>query len=188
LPVNRKHLKVLDDTTATQATVGIESNTVLTDKDVISGIERYIEEFRQSATNSNISKSNTQTLFIPIPKKKVSVSGPVKLFSKIIELWELDKENASRLLGFEDGQMEYVSKVLDGEEPLRSKDAKDRIIHMFKIRQRINGLFKDLEVENKWLREPILELDNNTPLNLMLSGSMEKLLLIRQFIDRGSGF
>ena len=49
------------------------------------------------------------------------------------------------------------------------------------------SLFQDLGTENSWLREPHALLDDASPLSLMLSGSMEDLLMTRDYVDSVAG-
>lgn len=117
----------------------------------------------------------------------VRLSGPIQFFLKLIGLWRLEEEDACRLLGYELTEIKYVEDVLSGVLPLLGRDPKDRIANLFVIRKRLAGLFKDLDVENEWLREKQVALNNNSPLELLLSGSMENLLLIKEFVEHVSG-
>ena len=115
---------------------------------------------------------------------KVDVlSGPVQFFLKLMELWHLDSEDACKLLGYELADIKYVEQVLSGELPLRGRDPKDRIANLVVIRKRLDGLFKDVDVENEWLREKQTDIGNKSPMELLLSGSMENLLLVKQFVE-----
>ena len=60
-------------------------------------------------------------------------------------------------------------------------------IFFFHIRATLASLFRDLEVENDWLREPHTLLDEREPLNLLLGGSMEDLLLVKEYVDAAAG-
>ena len=64
---------------------------------------------------------------------------------------------------------------------------RDRIAHLFHIRQTLSSLFRDLDVENEWLREPHTLLDDQEPLKLLLGGSMEDLLLVKEYVDAAAG-
>ena len=111
------------------------------------------------------------------------LSGPVQFVLKLLECWRLEIPDAVGLLGFEHSDADHVAAILDGNEQLRGRDAQDRISHLFSIRKTLWSLFRDLDVENDWLREPHSLLDNKTPLSLMLEGSIEDLLLAREYVD-----
>ena len=115
------------------------------------------------------------------------LSGPVLFVLKLLESWRLERRNAVGLLGFDHSDADHVAAILDGNEQLRGRDAQDRISHLFSIRKTLRSLFQDLDVENDWLREAHSLLDNKTPLSLMLEGSIEDLLLAREYVDTAAG-
>ena len=80
-----------------------------------------------------------------------------------------------------------MQAVLTGAADLHGRDARDRIAHLFYIRQTLSSLFRDLDVENDWLREPHTLLDEQEPLKLLLGGSMEDLLLVKEYVDAAAG-
>ena len=93
-----------------------------------------------------------------------------QFFIKLIELWRLDSEDAQKLLG-------YYSKNIQLEQ----------IANLLVMRKRLSGLFRDTDTENEWLREKHIELGNRSPIELLLSGSMENLLLVKEFVEHVSG-
>ena len=117
--------------------------------------------------------------------RRIADSGAFVL--KLLECWRLENRNAVGLLGFDQSDADHVAAILDGNEQLRGRDAQDRISHLFSIRKTLWSLFQDLDVENEWLREPHSLLDNKTPLSLMLEGSIEDLLLAREYVDTAAG-
>ena len=126
-----------------------------------------------------------QMLFPPQASRRLK--GPVQFVLKLLEQWGLQKEDASKLLGFEDTETSRVKAVLNGFEELRGRDVKDRIAHLYHIRHSLSSLFQDLEVESDWLREPHHLLDGRSPLDLLLGGCMEDLLLLREYVDTAVG-
>lgn len=113
--------------------------------------------------------------------------GPVQFTLKLLGFWRLGREDATRLLGFEDTEAKLVSHVLAGQARFPGRDARDRIAHLLHIRSTLSALFRDLDVENEWLREPHTLLGGQSPLALMLGGSMEDLLLVRDYTDAAAG-
>ena len=77
--------------------------------------------------------------------------------------------------------------VLNGRAILKGRDARDRIAHLYRIRKILSALFRDEEVENQWLREPHAMLNERSPMDLMLDGSMENLLLVREYVEAAAG-
>ena len=115
------------------------------------------------------------------------LTGPIQFILKLLDCWNLEREDSIKLLGFEEPESEFVFKVLEGNEILRGRDAKDRLSHLFSIRKSLHDFFRDLKVENDWLREPQPLLDGQTPMTLLLRGSMEDILLVREYVDSMMG-
>ena len=112
---------------------------------------------------------------------------PVRFILRLLEDWQLEKDDAASLLGFEDSELDYVSDVQSGYELLKRQDAKPRIANLLYIRKSLWIFFQDLEVENDWLREPQEMLDERMPLSLLKNGSMEDLQLLREYVDAMTG-
>lgn len=117
----------------------------------------------------------------------VRLTGPVQFIVKLLELWHLEKHDAVGLLGFDRMDSDYVDSVLEGREQIRGRDARDRISHLFWIYRSLRALFRDLETENEWLRQRHGYLDERAPMSLLLTGSMEDLLLVRDYVDTAAG-
>lgn len=112
---------------------------------------------------------------------------PVRLILRLLEDWQLEKDDAASLLGFEDSELDYVSDAQSRYDLLERQDAKPRVANLLYIRKSLWVFFQDLEVENDWLREPQEMLDERMPLSLLKSGSMEDLQLLREFVDAMTG-
>ena len=104
-----------------------------------------------------------------------------------MEDWTLTEADAVLLLGFDETDGELVEPFLDGREALSGRDVRDRIAHLFEIRKTLSALFRDLDTENRWLREPQRLLDQRAPISLLLGGSMEDILLVRDYVDAAAG-
>ena len=104
-----------------------------------------------------------------------------------MDYWHLSMPDAIVILGYDSDDIEHVSAVLEGRERFRGRDVKDRIAHLFCIRRVLWSLFRDLDVENDWLREQHHRLSEKSPLSLLLEGSMEALLLVREYVDSAAG-
>ena len=115
------------------------------------------------------------------------LTGPIQFVLKLLEFWRLQTNDAVGLLGFNSVDAEHVAAVLGGHEQFRGRDVRDRIAHLFHIRATLRSLFRDLETENNWLREPHPLLDARSPLSLMLGGSMEDLLLTKEYVQSVAG-
>ena len=120
-------------------------------------------------------------------ERSTKISGPIQFLSKLLELWDLDRSDAVGLLGFDPTESEYVARALEGTGRFHGRDVRDRISHLFWIRTSLRSLFRDLKVENEWLRESHSMLDDKSPLSLLLEGSMDDLLLVREYVDTIAG-
>ena len=115
------------------------------------------------------------------------LTGPIRFVLKLVEFWGLESDNVAALLGFDQTDAAHVAAVLDGTEMFRGRDVRDRIAHLYWIRATLRSLFHDLEVENQWLREPHSLLNGKAPLALLLNGSMEDLLIVKEYVDTVAG-
>lgn len=115
------------------------------------------------------------------------VSGPIQFVNGLLETWGLRQSDATLLLGFEPVEWPQVERVLNGTGSLSGRDVKDRIACLFEIRRTLSGLFKNRNVENAWLRESHPLLNEQKPLDLLLEGSMENLLLVRDYVELAAG-
>lgn len=115
------------------------------------------------------------------------LTGPVQFIRKLKESWHLGMPDAVVILGYDSEDIEHVSAVLNGQEQFRGRDVRDRIAHLFFIRRTLWSMFRDLDVENDWLREQHHMLSDTSPLSLMLEGSMESLLLAREYVESAAG-
>ena len=121
------------------------------------------------------------TLPAETPKSQVRPTGPVQFISKLLTIWNLETEHAVVLLGLEDP--ERAQRMLSGHEALVGRDVKDRIAHLYHVRRTLWSLFRDEAVENEWLREPNSLIHDVTPMDLLLEGSMENLLALREYVE-----
>ena len=121
------------------------------------------------------------------PHRRRSAS-PIWFVEKLLKTWRLNHDDAVFLLGFEPSDLPYVTDVLAGRAVLRGRDAKDRIAYLLWIRKTLSALHRSEEAENEWLREPQKILDDKAPMNLLLEGSMENLLLVKEYVEATAGW
>lgn len=122
----------------------------------------------------------------PLPPQG-RLSGPIQFIKNLLVTWKLGLNDAVPLLGFEQSDQTYVDALLSGHVALKGRDVKDRIAYLLYIRSTLSALFQNEETENEWLREQHAMLDNQVPIGLLLEGSMENLLLIKEYVDTVAG-
>lgn len=116
------------------------------------------------------------------------IIGPIKFVKKLLVMWEIDQESAASLLGFDKRLKGYVDKLLRGDEYLvEGSEAEDRIAYLFYIWSVLSEWFRDSAVEIEWLRTAEQELDGKAPMDLILSGSITDLVLVKELVDFASG-
>ena len=113
--------------------------------------------------------------------------GPIQFINNLLQTWRLQSTDAVPLLGFEQSSRLYVENLLHGRSPLVGHDVKARIAYLIDIRMTLSGWFQDEDVENEWLREPHSLLGDRVPINLLLEGSMENLLLVKEYVAVATG-
>ena len=119
--------------------------------------------------------------------RPLRLTGPIMFVRILLRTWRLSQTNAIPLLGLEESDSSYAEDLLNGRVTLRGRDIKDRIAYLFRIRKTLSALFRDEEVENEWLREPHDALDGKDPIALLLEGSMENLLLVKEYVEAAAG-
>ncbi len=106
------------------------------------------------------------------------LTGPIQFLNKLLNTWNIGPKEAVYLLGFERSSRQHVEKLLNGTVRLEGRDVKDRIVYLFEIRSSLSALFMDEAAENQWIREPQPLLDDQVPLQLMLEGVVELMVLL----------
>lgn len=127
---------------------------------------------------------------IEIPGKAVaSGTGPARVLRKILRTWRLDGqgEAMAALLGLDESDNALAFDVLAGHAELRGRVVEDRLVCLYQIRKTLHSLLQDEQVENEWLRDRHPGLDGKRPMELMLKGSMENLLLVRDYVEAIAG-
>ena len=113
------------------------------------------------------------------------LTGPIQFLMELLKTWHLTPERAGLLLGQE--AFYEVEKLLRGDVQLSGRDAKDRMTCLFRIRKTLSSLFRDEDTENEWLRERHGSLGGRTPMELLLEGSMENMLTVKEYVDWTAG-
>ncbi len=146
-----------------------------------------LEEQPPTGSSATLPDVSAQSESIPGSKEHSRLTGPVQFVLRLMDSWRLGTPEAVKLLGFDPSDLDHVTSVLTGIEQFRGRDVRDRIAHLIWIRMTLWSLFRDLDTENSWLREPHSMLGDKSPLSLLLGGSMEDLLLTREYVESAAG-
>lgn len=149
----------------------------------------WVDLLHQEAERQAASTAGTATSAIGATPSPYSarLTGPVQFLKYLLEAWELNSAHATVLLGLDPDDAPQVADLLAGRAKLKGRDTQDRIAHLYRIRKTLSALFRDEVVENQWLRERHTMLDESSPMDLMLEGSMENLLLVREYVEAAAG-
>lgn len=122
-------------------------------------------------------------------KAVASGTGPMRVLRKILRTWRLDGqgEAMAALLGLDESDDALALDILAGHAELRGRDVEDRLVCLYRIRKTLHSLLRDEQAENEWLRERHPGLKGKRPMDLMLNGSMENLLLVRDYVEAIAG-
>ncbi len=150
-----------------------------------------LKVFQRNAISKNaiflvpesLSSSPVISFSQPKSSKASQLTGPIKFVLTLLDCWNLERKDAINILGFEEAESDHVFDLLDGKGLLHGRDAKDRLSYLVSIRESLNGFFRDLKTENDWLRERQPLLDGKVPMTLLLDGSMENILLVKEYVD-----
>lgn len=125
--------------------------------------------------------SRTRRAVETVRSRSRRTSAPVKFVIKLVDLWAIGESEAAKLLGLE--SLADFHDLVSGAKQPATRDTKDRIKHLLRIREALHGLFRDVDAERAWLREARPELNGESPLALLCEGSMEGLLSVSQFVQ-----
>lgn len=140
------------------------------------GVNALSRRLKQEVENSQSSRNRSR------------LTGPIQLLNRILKSWRLDELDVIPLLGLEPSDKGYAEDLLAGREALKGRDAKDRLAYLIQMRMTLSAWFQDETVENEWLREPQDLLDGKVPMDLLLEGSMENLLLVKEYVEAATGW
>ena len=91
---------------------------------------------------------STQTTTKDSSDDEPRITGPVQFVLKLKDLWGLSTDEVAVLLGLDSSEGHIMTNILDGIEPLRAREMKDRVAYLLQIRMVLDGLLQDNEAEN----------------------------------------
>lgn len=140
-------------------------------------------EHRRHVQQYQLLRQTTNRSVATIRPAQFRLAAPVQFLHKLLATWRLGEREAVVLLGFDEAEISAVRDLLEGRAELKGRDLKDRIVCLYQIRKTLHSLFRDEQVENKWLRQRHDSLDGERPMDLLLHGSMENLLVIKDYVE-----
>jgi hypothetical protein len=119
------------------------------------------------------------------PSFRGRITAPVQTLLALINRWQLDNQDAAKLLGASDAQ--FVIDLRVGTVGLSTKDMQDRVRLLLRIYEGVHSLLRQPEAERSWINVPIPALGNQAILETMLRGSMADLACVRAFVEHANG-
>ena len=125
---------------------------------------------------------------IPVNIDRESLSGPaLRTFFQIAQLWKLSNDEQMILLGISARSTYYKWKK--NTDVVLSKDTLERISYIVGIYKSLQILLPDEKLADEWVKLPNFAplFDGQSALDLMMSGRVADLFIVRQYLDAERG-
>ena len=117
-----------------------------------------------------------------------SLSGPaLRAFFRIAQLWNLSNDEQMILLGISARSTYYKWKK--NTDVVLSRDTLERISYILGIYKSLQILLPDKKLADEWVKRPNSAplFDGRSALDLMMSGRVADLFIVRQYLDAERG-
>lgn len=114
-------------------------------------------------------------------------AGALRTFFRIAEAWRLSQDEARTLLGGPPSSTYYKWKA--GQVGSVSKDLLERVSYVLGIYKALQILLPAAEAADAWVKRPNAAplFNGRSALEMMLSGRVADLFLVRQYLDAERG-
>ncbi len=121
------------------------------------------------------------------PPNLCNPRGVPEIFIGTCRRWGLDEDQQLTLLGYLPGDSMGI-QVLRGRFRALTRDATDRAGYVIAISVGLAILCgENMAAENRWLRRDRAALDGKSPLDRMLEGDMNALIIVNGMVERERG-
>ncbi len=127
-----------------------------------------------------------QTIAVNIDRK--SLSGPaLRTFFRIAQLWNLSNDQQMTLLGISARSTYFKWKK--NTDVVLSRDTLERISYIVGIYKSLQILLPNEKLADEWVKLPNSApiFDGRSALDLMMSGRVADLFIVRQYLDAERG-
>ncbi len=124
----------------------------------------------------------------PVNIDRESLSGPaLRTFFRIAQLWNLSNDEQMILLGISARSTYYKWKK--NTDVVLSRDTLERISYIVGIYKSLQILLPDEKLADDWVKRPNSAplFDGRSALDLMMSGRVADLFIVRQYLDAERG-
>lgn len=125
---------------------------------------------------------------IPVNIDRENLSGPaLRTFFRIAQLWNLSNDEQMILLGI--GARSTFFKWKKNTDVVLSRDTLERISYIVGIYKSLEILLPDEKLADEWVKLPNSAplFDGRSALDLMMSGRVADLFIVRQYLDAERG-
>lgn len=125
---------------------------------------------------------------IPMNIDRENLSGPaLRAFFRIAQLWSLSNDEQMILLGISARSTYYKWKK--NTDVVLSRDTLERISYILGIYKSLQILLPDKKLADEWVKQPNSAplFDGRSALDLMMSGRVADLFIVRQYLDAERG-
>ncbi len=125
---------------------------------------------------------------IQVDIDRESLSGPaLRTFFRIAQLWNLSNDEQMILLGISARSTYYKWKK--NTDVVLSRDTLERISYILGIYKSLQILLPDKKLADEWIKRPNSAplFDGRSALDLMMSGRVADLFIVRQYLDAERG-
>jgi hypothetical protein len=135
---------------------------------------------RSSSPQAALEQPTPRVTTVLIPGR---VTGPVRLIRVVADAWAMTNDELASLLAYPSPQLakDLMAGILTfgGNE-----DRQDRVRLIYFIHSTLSDLFIDPGQERRWIRTRNPLLNDETPLNVMLTRRIPGMLAVREIVER----
>ncbi|HEY1057682.1 MAG TPA: MbcA/ParS/Xre antitoxin family protein [Limnobacter sp.] len=120
-------------------------------------------------------------------KAEIDRSKAAVMIMKLFDLWGLQTEESTALLGLAKDNRTALAKYRKGDPISNSRDSLERLSHLFAIHKNLRLLYPQKEVCYAWMKKRNLVFDGLTPVEVIDRFGFRGLLMVRSYLDRARG-
>jgi hypothetical protein len=102
---------------------------------------------------------------------------------RLANLWDLDEGQVCGLFSMQTLDPRLLGVIFDRGRPPPTRDSDERVRALRRIHQTLHSLLRDRDAQMEWLHARLPDLDNQKPIDLLLSGRMENMIAVKAYLD-----
>lgn len=121
--------------------------------------------------------------FTELQTRRRESAATTSFVLRLVDRWQLAQADACRVLGLDPGEALGVEGKFRPDVELMGFDVRERTRALIRIFSALESLFRDAATEQRFLREPNSHLNGEAPIQLLREGTVEGLLVLRDFAE-----